>query len=196
MIFLLTRQHLSLLTNSINIRQGLPYQHLIQITRSKLAIIILKHKLNCTSIVRHFTDFGSVRAKSTPLTEIYKENEKVMTPPTTNLVDKIRVDFSPCSDGYNTGFTDDDQAIDTIKHFESEKELSEEIVVSETVEKDGDSYDEGVEDISSDYDHLNSPQSNTGTSQVKLRPTPEINNRINRLSSVRERIPSRFSFGN
>jgi len=145
---------------------------------------------------KHFTDFGSVRAKSTPLTEIYKENEKVMTPPTTNLVDKIRVDFSPCSDGYNTGFTDDDQAIDTIKHFESEKGLSEEIVVSETVEKDGDSYDEGVEDISSDYDHLNSPQSNTGTSQVKLRSTPEINNSNNRLSSVRERIPSRFSFGN
>ena len=123
-------------------------------------------------------------------------HEKVMTPSTTNLVDKIRVDFSPCSDGYNTGFTDDDQAIDTIKHFESEKGLSEEIVVSETVEKYGDSYDEGVEDISSDYDHLNSPQSNTGTSQVKLRSTPEINNSNNRLSSVRERIPSRFSFGN
>jgi len=148
-----------------------------------------------------FTDSSSIRAKSTPLTEKNKlkekvaVNKKVMTPPTTNLLDEIRVEVSPCSEGCNASITDDDQTIDTAKYYESEKGLSEEIVVSETVEKDGESYDEGVEDISSDQDNLNSPQSKTSTLQVKLRPTSEMNSNT-RLSSQKERIPSRFSFGN
>ena len=74
---------------------------------------------------------------------------------------------------------------------------------------DADSLDEGVEDISSDHDYLNSPsfeteypQISSDTTQVKMRINSDRKpkdlspkNNLPKLSPVKERRPLRFSFG-
>jgi len=68
--------------------------------------------------------------------------------------------------------------------------------------RDQDSHDEGVEDISSDVDHLNSPSEHSmltnddllrKTCDTKLINPPQ--RRMSKSSPSEERIPSRFSFG-
>merc|ERR1712106_252064 len=139
----------------------------------------------------------------------------------------ISSDLSPCSEGYNTSFTDDDHPGDkerqlkpkegfTDKESQIQDKGSLEMIAFkdqeiDNLEKEADSHDEGVEDISSDYDNLNSPSFQTNqpktnqknTSQVLMRGTADkIANvdDVRRLSSsatspVKERMPSRFSFG-
>ena len=139
--------------------------------------------------------------------EVTETNTKVI-----NSVGRpaIKSDLSPCSDGYNSSFTDNEH------NLEKEEEPNEEtltfIEIEEEVDhldKDTDSLDEGVEDISSDYDYLNSPsfqtehpQISSATTQIQMRTNGDtkpkdlsLTNNLQKLSSVKERIPSRFSFG-
>merc|ERR1712106_632790 len=137
----------------------------------------------------------------------------------------ISSDLSPCSEGYNTSFTDDDHPGDkerqlkpkegfTDKESQIQDKGSLEMIAFkdqeiDNLEKEADSHDEGVEDISSDYDNLNSPtnkpkNNQKDTSQVLMRVTTDkIANSVSsmddvrRLSSsatspVKERMPSRF----
>ena len=124
----------------------------------------------------------------------------------------IKSDLSPCSDGYNSSFTDNEHNLDKEEEVEPDEETLEFIEIEEEVDhldKDADSLDEGVEDISSDYDYFNSPSFQTecpkissDTSQVLMRTNSDTKpkdlspmNNLQKLSPVEERMPSRFSFG-
>merc|ERR1712106_120363 len=154
-------------------------------------------------------------------------NEDSISIPQVTKSVTISSDLSPCSEGYNTSFTDDDHSGDKerplrskegyldkesqIKHKGSLVMIAIKDQEIDNLQKDADSHDEGVEDISSDYDNLNSPSFQTNQpktnqkniSQVLMRGTTDkIANMddFRRLSSsatspVKERMPSRFSFG-
>ena len=114
----------------------------------------------------------------------------------------ITSDLSPCSDGYNSSFTDNEHNLE--KEVELNKETLTFIEIEEEVDhldKDADSLDEGVEDISSDYDYEH-PQISSVTTQVQMRTNSDTKpkdlsptNNLQKLSPVKERMPSRFSFG-
>jgi hypothetical protein len=124
----------------------------------------------------------------------------------------IKSDLSPCSDRYSSSFTDNEHNLDKEEEIEPDEETFKLIEIEKEVDhldKDADSLDEGVEDISSDYDYLNSPsfqtehpQISTDTTQVQMRINSDRNlkdwspmNNLQKLSPIKERMPSRFSFG-
>jgi hypothetical protein len=135
-----------------------------------------------------------MRPQSTPLTNKQFEFKEIKTSlfsvgndlTTTNIKvtnsegrQAIKIDLSPCSDGYNSSFTDNEHNLEKEVELEPDQENFELIEIEEEVDqldKDADSLDEGVEDISSDFDYLNSlngqtehPQISSDTAQVQLR---------------------------
>jgi len=181
----------------------------------------------------HETKFRFIQRKTSTFSKLSDNiepnnvNEASISIPQVTKSETISSDLSPCSEGYNTSFTDDDHPGDKDRQvnpkegfIDKESQIKDKgslemITINDqeidNLEKDADSHDEGVEDISSDYDNLNSPSFQTNqpktnqknTSQVLMRGTADkIANvdDVRRLSSsatspVKERMPSRFSFG-
>merc|ERR1712106_550073 len=122
-------------------------------------------------------------------------NEDSISIPQVTRSITISSDLSPCSEGYNTSFTDDDHPSDKERplkskegYLDKERQIKHKgslVMIAikgqeiDNLEKDADSHDEGVEDISSDYDNLHSPSFQTNqpksnqkdTSQVVMRST-------------------------
>ena len=160
-----------------------------------------------------------MRPESTPLTDKQFEFKEMktslfsvgneVTATNTKVINSvgrpaIKSDLSPCSDGYNSSFTDNEHNLEKEEELEPNEETLEFIEIEEEVDqldKDADCLDEGVEDISSDYDYEH-PQISSVTTQVQMRtngdrkPTDlSPTNNLQKLSPVKERMPSRFSFG-
>ena len=166
--------------------------------------------------------------QSTPVTEEISESSFFMVTndmieaTTTNtkvMDDQATSDFSPCSDGFSTSFTNDDHKIDKEPNSGYSENNPHFIDDEDFQQGDIDSLDEGVGDISSDGEHPDSPtcqESNNNTigepvvtkcaksdekvSDLSLISDSDPHSSIHRVNSqttslVKERIPSRFSFG-
>jgi len=207
----------------------LPVDHLTPVTSEQQTEDLLRTSLPTFQAdqERSFKSFASMRPQSTPLTDKQFEFKETKTSAlvvgseviTTNTKvinsegrQAIKSDLSPCSDGYNSSFTDNEHNLEKDEELDLDKETFELIEIEEEVDdlnKDADSLDEGVEDISSDHDYLNSPsfetehrQISSNTSQVQMRTNSDRKRNdfsptknLQKLSPEKERMPSRFSFG-
>merc|ERR1719154_1061701 len=109
-----------------------------------------------------FKSFATMRPQSTPLTNKQFEFKEMKTSTlsvgdevtTTNTKvikiegrQEIKSDLSPCSDGYNSSFTDNERYLEKEEELEPNKETLEFIEIEQEVdhlEKDVDSLDEGA----------------------------------------------------